>query len=230
VHRRTAFTTRRAHVDDTGREHTKAFGRKADAQNWLNTIVSEQVTGTWTDPKLSGVTFGLMAERWLSTKANRAAKTVAGYRSLLDTVVLPRWRDVPLRDVRFDDLQVWIAGLSVDGSVRFEGSGLSASRVRQAHQLVGAVLKFAVKGKYLAANSADGVELPGCRNPNSVTSIMSSCTGSRSRRGDCGPWCWCWATAVCGLAKRPRCGWPTWTCPPAEYGYGGRSHTFVRPG
>ncbi|MGZ5379238.1 MAG: tyrosine-type recombinase/integrase, partial [Mycobacterium sp.] len=75
-------------------------------------------------------------------------------------VVLPRWKDVPLRDVRFDDLQVWITSLSVDGSVRFEGKGLSASRVRPAHQLVGAVLKFAVKARHLPANPADGVELP----------------------------------------------------------------------
>jgi hypothetical protein len=73
-----------------------------------------------------------MAERWISTKAIRAPKTVAGYRSLLDTVVLPRWRDTSLREVCYDDLQVWITGLSVDGSARFEGKGLSASRVRQA--------------------------------------------------------------------------------------------------
>lgn len=151
---------RARYVGADGRERTKAFGRKADAQNWLDQEISDQLTGTWTDPALSGITFGAMAERWLSTKATRAPKTVAGYRSLLDTVVLPRWKDVPLRDLRFDDLQVWITGLSVEGSVRFEGKGLSASRVRQAHQLVGAVLKFAVKAKHLPANPADGVELP----------------------------------------------------------------------
>ena len=148
------------YVDGEGREQTKSFDRKVDAQRWLDKQVSDQVTGTWTDPALSTVSFGMMAQRWLSTKATRAPKTVAGYRSLLDTVVLPGWKDVPLREVRFDDLQVWITDLSVDGSVRFEGKGLSASRVRQAHQLVGAVLKFAVKAKHLAANPADGVELP----------------------------------------------------------------------
>jgi integrase len=150
---------RARYVDDQGREHAKGFGRKADAQNWLNRQVSDQVTGTWTDPALSGVTFGVMAERWISTKANRSAKAVAGYRSVLDTVVLAQWKDVPLRDVKFDDLQVWITSLSVDGSVRFEGKGLSASRVRQAHQLVGAVLKFAVRAKHFSANPADGIEL-----------------------------------------------------------------------
>jgi integrase len=151
---------RARYVDANGKEHAKGFGRKTDAQNWLNKQVSDQVTGTWTDPSLSGVTFGAIAERWISTKAQRSAKTVAGYRSLLDTIVLPRWRDVPLREVRFDDLHVWITSLSVDGSVRFEGNGLSASRVRQAHQLVGAVLRFAVKAKHLAVSPAEGVELP----------------------------------------------------------------------
>lgn len=151
---------RARYVDDQGREHAKGFGRKTDATNWLNKQVSDQVTGTWTDPALSGVTFGVMAERWISTKSTRAPKTVAGYRSLLDTIVLPKWKDVQLRDIQFDDLQVWISGLSVDGSSRFEGEGLSASRVRQAHQLIGAVLKFAVKAKHLPANPADGIELP----------------------------------------------------------------------
>ena len=72
---------RARYVDDQSREHTKAFSRKIDATRWLDKQVSDQVTGTWTDPALSGVTFGTMAERRLSTKATRSAKTVAGYRS-----------------------------------------------------------------------------------------------------------------------------------------------------
>jgi integrase len=151
---------RARYVDDQGREHAKGFSRKVDAQQWLNKQVSDQVTGTWTDPALSGVTFGEMAQRWISTKVTRAAKTVAGYESLLETLILPRWENVALREVSFDDLQVWISSLSVDGSVRFQGKGLSASRVRQAHQVIGAVLKFAVKAKHLATNPADGIDLP----------------------------------------------------------------------
>jgi integrase len=148
------------YVADDGRERTKAFGRKTDAQRWLDRQVSDQVTGTWTDPELSAITFGTMAERWLETKATRAPKTVAGYRSLLDGIVLPRWRDIPLRNIGYADLQTWITELSAAGSVRFEGKGLSASRVRQVHQLVGAVCKFAVRAKSLPSNPADGVELP----------------------------------------------------------------------
>ena len=54
---------RARYVDDNGSEHAKGFARKADAQNWLNQQVCDQVTGTWIDPALSGVTFGLIAER-----------------------------------------------------------------------------------------------------------------------------------------------------------------------
>jgi integrase len=151
---------RARYVGEDGRERTRAFSRKGEAQQWLNRQISDQLTGTWTDPALSVVTFGVMSDRWLSTKATRSAKTVAGYRSLLDTVVGPRWAHVPLREIGYDELQVWISGLSANGSVRFEGKGLSASRVRQAHQVVDAVLTFAVKAKHLPANPADGIELP----------------------------------------------------------------------
>jgi integrase len=151
---------RARYVDERGREHAKGFARKVDAQKWLDSMVSEQVTGTWTDPKLSGQTFGVLAERWFATKVTRAPKTVAGYRSLLDVVVLPRWGDVSLRDVTFEDLQEWVSGLSVNGSTRFDGKGLGASRVIQAHQVVSQVLKYAVKAKHLPADPADGIELP----------------------------------------------------------------------
>jgi integrase len=151
---------RARYVDDSGREHNKMFGTKKAAQEWLNQQVSDQVTGAWTDPNLSVVTFGVMAERWFKTKATRAPKTVAGYRSLLDTVVLPRWKDVALGKIAFEDMQEWVTGLSVDGSTKTPGKGLSPSRVIQAHQVVGQVLRYAIKAKHLANNPAEDLELP----------------------------------------------------------------------
>ena len=137
------------------------FGRKTDAQKWLDTVRSPTRSPERGPTRnCPGQTFGALAQRWIATKATRAPKTVAGYRSLLDTVVLPRWGDVPLRDVTFEDLQQWVSGLSVNGSTRFEGKGLSASRVIQAHQVVSQILRYAVKAKHLPANPAEGIELP----------------------------------------------------------------------
>lgn len=162
---------RARYVDAQGREHAKGFARKIDAQQWIDKQVSDHVTGTWTDPRLAGQTFGVMAERWFATKATRAPKTVAGYRSLLDTLVLPRWQDVELGNITFEDLQQWVTGLSVNGSVKKEGQGLSASRVIQAHQVVSQVLKYAVRAKHLPANPADGIELP--RKPETEQRYLS---------------------------------------------------------
>lgn len=52
---------RARYVDDRAHEHAKAFTRKVDAQQWLDKQISDHVTGTWTDPKLSGQTFGALA-------------------------------------------------------------------------------------------------------------------------------------------------------------------------
>lgn len=136
---------------------------------------------------------------------------MAGYRSLLDTIVLPRWEEVPLREVRYDDLQVWIAGLTVDGSVRFEGKGLSASRVRQTHQLVGAVLNFAVRAKHLPANPADGIDLP--RLPETEQRYLTHDQLHRVAvaSGNLRTSCSCSATAGYGLVRPPPCASRMWT-------------------
>lgn len=136
------------------------FPTKKLAQAWLDQQTSDQITGVWADPKLSAIKFSVMAERWFKTKATRAPKTVAGYRSLLDTVVLPRWGDVALRQITFEDYQEWLTGLSVDGSTKRQGDGLSASRVIQAHQVAGQVFRYAIKAKHLAVNPAEDVDLP----------------------------------------------------------------------
>ena len=147
-------------VDDTGHEHTKVFNHKDAAQSHLDNVTADVVRGTYVSPRASAVTFGTVASEWLDSKAAKAPKTVAGYRSLLDKLILPRWRDTKLRDITHADVQRWISGLSVDGSVRTEGKGLSASRVIQTHQCMSAVLKYAIRTERLSKNVATGVELP----------------------------------------------------------------------
>jgi integrase len=147
-------------VDDSGHEHTKVFQHKDAAQSHLDKVTADVVRGTYVSPRASAVTFGTVASEWLESKAAKAPKTVAGYSSLLDKLILPRWRDTKLRDITHADVQRWISGLSVNGSVRTEGKGLSASRVIQAHQCMSAVLKYAIRTERLSKNAATSVELP----------------------------------------------------------------------
>lgn len=152
---------RAVYVDKLGKSHTKAFRTKADAQRYLDHNTAAVVAGTWIDPARSGTTFGQAAEQWFAMKQHRKPKTVVGYRSILDHHVLPRWSEVPLRDIDYPDVQAWVSSLSLPGgSVRDPGKGLSASRVKQTHQLMGAVFKYAVQSKMMPASPSAGVELP----------------------------------------------------------------------
>lgn len=82
---------RARYVDPNGVERSRSFDTKIAAQAFLDAEVTTKVTtGAWVDPDRSGVLFGVVAEKWFATKKFRKPKTVAGYRSLLDTVVLPR--------------------------------------------------------------------------------------------------------------------------------------------
>jgi hypothetical protein len=106
------------------------------------------------------VTFGAVAERWIANESHQGAENCCRVSRSVGYRCATPWGDVALREVRYDDMQVWITGLSADGSVRFEGNGLSASRVRQAHQLIGAVPRFAVRCRYIATNPVDDIDLP----------------------------------------------------------------------
>lgn len=143
-----------------GREHSKVFDRKADAQSHLDGVTADVVKGTYISPHKSSALFGDVAEEWIAGKGTRKAKTVAGYRSLLDTLILPTWGEVKLAGITHGDVQKWVSGLSVDGSVKTSGKGLSPSRVIQAHQCLSAILKYAMRTDRIARNVADGIELP----------------------------------------------------------------------
>ncbi|WP_235683316.1 tyrosine-type recombinase/integrase [Mycolicibacterium fluoranthenivorans] len=155
-----------------GQERSKSFTKKVDAERHLRGVVADLETGKYADPQRSAVAFGTVAEAWLKTKqaANRAPKTVAGYRGLLDVVILPKWEDERLRDITHQRLQEWVTFLSTDPTARTHvkrdqdgdvvATGLSPARVIQIHQVVSQVLGFALRSKYVATNAADHIELP----------------------------------------------------------------------
>jgi integrase len=155
---------RARYVGPDGKEYSKRFGRKADAQAWLDKTTTEVGTHTWVDPSRSRELFAPMAEAWFATKVSKKPKTTAGYRSILDVLVLPRWGEMRLSDIAYEDVQTWITGLSVHGGARFE-RGLSPSRVVQTYQVLNMVLKYAIRAKRLMVNPAIDVELPSIGTP-----------------------------------------------------------------
>ncbi|GFG67076.1 site-specific integrase [Mycobacterium kubicae] len=150
-------------------ERAKSFDRKAQAQAHISQVSADINRGTYADPTRTAITFGVVAEEWFRNRsgANKLKpKTIAGYRSLLDVIVLPRWAETKLRDLQHADIQAWVTWLATDPAARHRAvgsageGGLSPGRVIQAFQVVDQVLGYAVRARYMAVNPADGIELP----------------------------------------------------------------------
>lgn len=150
---------RARYVDDDGRETTKRFARKRDAESWLDQTTADLVTGTYVQPAKKKVLVQDLAEGWYGTKSELKPKTLEGYRGLLDTLVLPKWGGVAVGDVTHEGVQAWISQMRTSG-VRDVEKGLSPSRTIQAYQVLRGVLDYAVKRRHIAVNPAIGVDLP----------------------------------------------------------------------
>jgi integrase len=138
--------------DSAGREHSRHFKRKVDAQRWLDEVTTAVTTGMYVDPGRSRITVGEWSGRWLKTKVDLKPSTRARYEGLLRVNVLPRWGEIRLADVTHEGVAAWIADLTA--------SGLSAATVRQAHRVLSLTFSLAVRDGRLARNPADHIPLP----------------------------------------------------------------------
>jgi integrase len=137
--------------DVAGKEHSRHFARKVDAQAWLDDVTTAMRTGTYADPRRGRVTVGDWAPRWLDGQAHLKPSTHERYAGILREHVLPHWSSVQLVDITHTEVQTWITRLA---------RTRSPATVRKIHRVFSLVLKTAVKDGRLGRNSADGVNLP----------------------------------------------------------------------
>jgi hypothetical protein len=142
----------RARYRDTrGREHSRHFTRRIDAQRWLDSVTTAVQTGTYVDPALGKVTVALWSERWLAGQAHLKPSTYARYASVVRRHILAEWGDISIVDVSHADVQAWVSRLTAHRS---------ASTARKAHRVLSLMLSLAVRDGRLVKNPADGVGLP----------------------------------------------------------------------
>lgn len=137
--------------DPSGRQRSKSFRRKVDAERWLREQLSSVDQGAWIDPGAGKVTFAEVAQRWIDGRRVRPS-TLARDESLLRSRILPAFGDRPIGSLTPSDFEAWIAGL--------EDDGLAPSTVRKCWALAGSVLRLAVRDGLIARTPARDVELP----------------------------------------------------------------------
>jgi integrase len=138
--------------DASGKEHSRHFDRKADAERWLASMKTSIARGEWVDPALAKVTVGDWAMVWLGNQVQLKPSTRFRYETLLKNQILPVWDRVQLSAITHADVGEWIRRLSE--------SGYSPSTVRQSHRVFSLLLALAVRDGRLPRNVANGVKLP----------------------------------------------------------------------
>ena len=138
--------------DPSGRERSRSFARKIDAERFLHGVESDLVRGEWTDPRLGRITFGEWSTSVESGRANVAASTRANYQSVLRSLVLPTFGLVPVGAIEPGAVREWIASLVA--------KGYSASTIRRAYTILQETLELAVGDQMIPRSPCRNIALP----------------------------------------------------------------------
>ncbi len=131
-----------------GRERSRTFDRRVDAERWLRAEVGSLDRGAWVDPRAGRVTVGELGTRLLTTKGDR--NTRAWYSAMLRHVGA-RWEHVPIGSVRHVEVQAWVGDLATS-----HGPDTVRGAFKALHELVA----LAVRAQLIGHDPCAGVRLP----------------------------------------------------------------------
>jgi integrase len=126
----------RYRTPDRRQTQKRGFRTKRDAELYLATVEVSKARGEYIAPTVGKTTIGELGPSWLDRQR---------------THVSPRWADVRIADIRYSDVQAWVADLS-----RERGPVI----VRFAHAVLARILDDATRDRMIASNPARGVKLP----------------------------------------------------------------------
>ncbi|HEX4189229.1 MAG TPA: site-specific integrase [Solirubrobacteraceae bacterium] len=129
----------------------RTFALKGEAEDWLSDIKTSAKTGQYIDPQQSARTLGDVVAEWRGTWTDLEPKTKAGYESILNKHVLPRFGKARISAITPDAVQRLVNDLAKDHA---------PNTTRRVFSVLRAVLALAQHRRYLATNAAEGVRLP----------------------------------------------------------------------
>jgi integrase len=139
----------------TGREKSRHFARKLEAERFATDVEARKATGEYVDPRAGRIRFDEVATRWLATVSHLKPNTVAGYESILTAHLLPAFASAPVASIDTTTVKSFTSKMFADGK--------SYQTVRNALNVLRAVLATAVESRLLATNPAAGLRLDRAR-------------------------------------------------------------------
>jgi integrase len=130
--------------DAEGRQRSRSFARKPDAQRFLTLVQADLLRGSYIDPGRSRTALSAYAGTWLESLSVRPT-TRRTYDSHLRTWVLPALGGRSLASITPTDVRALVRRLT---------EHLAPSTARHVHGLLSTILRSAVEDGYLARNPA----------------------------------------------------------------------------
>lgn len=149
-------------VDPSGREVTKAFRRKTDAQQHLDNVTAAMVADQYVAPEGGELLVRNLVPKFLDGLDVKRS-TMQGYKSAIGAQIMPRWGGVPLKAVTVSEVRAWLTAMqrgNPDGKTKREREGLTSGSARKAGRVFSLILDVAVDDKLIARNPMERVKLP----------------------------------------------------------------------
>lgn len=143
---------RSRYVDNAGREHSRTFDRKVDAQKWLDTQLAALLRGDHLAPRDARLTVGEWCDKWLAGYGTRRKSTVRQAEVHI-TIIKAHFGSVPLSAVKPSDVRAWTAAL--------KGEGRADSYVYALHSRLSQLFTDAVHDGIVARNPCSRRTSPG---------------------------------------------------------------------
>lgn len=143
---------RARYVDGNGKEVTRRFDRKREAQSFLDDITTTLVTGTYVAPGAGKATIDQLHAQWLGTQAHLKATTRATREVTYSKHVEPVWGATRVAEVQQTAVSAWITKLS--------GDGAQPATIENSLGVLRMICAMAVLDRRIARNPCDGVKAP----------------------------------------------------------------------
>lgn len=144
--------------DDAGREHSRHFSRRIDAQTWLDNVTTAVVTGLYVDPKAGRVTFRDFYNEWSQRQVWVAGTVVSKNLAAYSTPFV----DMPIGAIRTSHVEAWVAKMNTT---------LAPTTIATRFNNVRTVFRAAKRDKIIGADPTEGVALPRKRRAEAAMTI-----------------------------------------------------------
>ena len=136
-----------------GRERSRSFKRRTDAERWLATQTADIARGAWIDPSLGRMVFAEWFSRWENSLVDLRPTTRALNLYVARKYLLPRFGRYSLVRITTSDVKAMLADELAEGR-------LSKSAIRRHVLVLRVILQAAVEDGRLGRNPCIGVKLP----------------------------------------------------------------------